>query len=55
MLNFYLEIKEVEKRQKKLKEQIKQEESIAQIGVYWQNEILPNWSQLLVKLCKHFL
>jgi len=40
------EIKEVEKRQKKLKEQIKQEESIAQIGVYWQNEILPNWSQL---------
>jgi len=40
------EIKEVEQRQKKLKEQIKQEESIAQTGVYWQNEILPNWSQL---------
>lgn len=39
-------IKEGQIRRKKIKEQLKQEESIASIGATWQHEILPQWASM---------
>ncbi|XP_059387763.1 TBC1 domain family member 12 isoform X2 [Carassius carassius] len=40
------ELKEAQKKKKQMKERFKQEESIANAMVVWNNEILPNWESM---------
>lgn len=42
----FTELKEAQKKKKQMKERFKQEESIANAMVVWNNEILPNWDSM---------
>lgn len=47
---YLLEIKDMQKKKKQLKEQYKLEDSIASTSAIWSTEILPNWAAMWAAL-----